>query len=153
MRENRTSGSEGGAAQPNASSLPLSVGTKEFQAFITRDSIHLIHILKRLHFFVPRYKNIGIPSQCIGQNNGVQKDSHETSSNTSSSVKYLLAAAKGMIFLRRLPNRINFNCLVSASRAMSLRFFPNSSVAFFSMFSSCSSSRMVKVEVFMSYIM
>jgi len=29
MRENRTSGSEGGAAQPNASSLPLSKGLSQ----------------------------------------------------------------------------------------------------------------------------
>ena len=40
MRENRTSGSEGGAAQPNASSLPLSVSMKGFsEIYYERDRI------------------------------------------------------------------------------------------------------------------
>ena len=34
MRENRTSGSEGGAAQPNASSLPLSGCVIKFREFM-----------------------------------------------------------------------------------------------------------------------
>jgi len=62
MRENRTSGSEGGAAQPNASSLPLSDDTKEFRKFIMRDSItklFLIWYISYLSTFHPVQKESG----------------------------------------------------------------------------------------------
>jgi hypothetical protein len=55
---------------------------------------------------------------------GIESDSHETSRNTSSSVRYPLASARGIILRRRSWNWTSDNWRRTASRTISLRLKP-----------------------------
>jgi hypothetical protein len=82
----------------------------------------------------------------------VEKNLHETSRKTSSSVKKPWASAKGMLLARSSLKRSILSWRRMASRAISLRFFPDRRQDKARSRSVSSSKRMVNVAVFMSYI-
>src|SRR5690606_14988340 len=90
-------------------------------------------------------------SECGDQDVRVEADSHDTASNTSSSVRYPRASANGMIWRRACSNCRTANWRRSASRARSLRERPDSRAKRSSCSSRSGSKRIVSAEVFMYY--
>ena len=78
----------------------------------------------------------------------VSKKIYETLENKSSSVMKPRASAKGIILFRKFLNWLIRNWRRNASRAISLRVFPDCLLAFVSIFSRSLSNRMVSDEVF-----
>lgn len=83
------------------------------------------------------------------QDVGVEGDPQETSRNTSSSVRYPAASAKGIMRLRRSSNCARASWRRRASRTISLRDRPLRAAARSRRASSSGSSRMVSADVFM----
>ena len=81
---------------------------------------------------------------------GIESDLHETSLNTSSSVRYPRASAKGITRRRRSSNWANASWRRTASRTTSLRLRPVRRATRATCRSRTGSKRIVRAEVFMS---